>query len=104
LQRKLADIFVSSLNFQEQRLREGVKRDALFRDRLKVIGWALYLWFIENHAHDCQVITHALLLISVTPACIPVQFCVPHKHVGVNILMLSMQYKHFNDILVEKCN
>jgi hypothetical protein len=44
-----------SFGIQDPRIRERMKRDALFRDHAKL------------HANGCNMITHALSLIRVTP-------------------------------------
>jgi hypothetical protein len=56
------------LGFKESRIRECVKRDALFRNRAKFdVVSAMWLWFVENHARYCYVMMRVLLLVGVSP-------------------------------------
>jgi hypothetical protein len=50
-----------SLGFQESRICESGKLDALLRGHVEVgVFDAVWLWLAKNRARDCRVNTHAL--------------------------------------------
>lgn len=88
---------------QEQRIRQCVKCQELFTDRLPTGGVCptASLWFVENHANNYHVIMHALSLIRVTPRLPPNQtLSAAHSCWHQQVRFSGMECRSFNVILI----